>query len=234
MKTTINQNDKKSHSFGRNKTKPTDPYYNYYNMDYLYKVMVIEICKCLYKSASNLITLRDTCGTISFAYFKNPFKYPYWWKSNKQERQNWMSTIRFGFLEKMSYSRNGFEYMNELCWDLYDKNLGLDICISNAYLIALYSMWMYQYHNDLPDTMDRIKQCHDLVANWVSECIDEIICTVEYQTFECGPNYNPDNLPDLTRQNKVMEFIRWKIINPLLDIESCIPCIDTKNKIIPF
>ena len=32
--------------------------------------------------------------------------------------------------------------------------------------------------------------------------------------------------------NKVMEYIRWKVIRPLLDLESCSPSSD--NKIIPF
>ena len=224
-----NLTNKTTRLFGRFKlNKDEDPYYRYYNMEYLYRVMVTEICKCLYKATGNLIELRKSCSNITFPYFRNPYYDRYSRIKNNYRNQ----IIRFNFLDRLSYSKNGLDEIKNICWVLYEDHPTLESCITNAYFISLYSMWIYIYHNDLPDTLERIEMCHELVMNWVSECMDNIIFTVEFQMFESMEVSNPDNLPDLTRQNKVMEYIRWKVIRPLLDLESCSPSSD--NKIIPF
>ena len=224
-----NQTNKGTRLFGKWKIETDDPAYRFYNMDYLYTVGVTEICKCLYKSVANLISLRESCGNITFSYFRNPYCSKYSQTKYKYRNQ----IIRFGFLDRLSYSKNGISDLENMCWELYEKQNTIDSCIANAYLISLYSMWLYTYHNDLPDTVERIEKCHEMVSNWVSECMDEIVFTIEFQMIESLNVYNPDNLPDLTRQNKVLEYVRWRIINPLLDVESCTPSNNNQEPI-PF
>lgn len=142
--------------------------------------------------------------------FKNPYFKNHIDIENKAAYNNLM--IRISSLNRLMHDIHRDEYMNRVCWELYDEFPSVEACAANAYYITLCEEWRLNFKIRSVD-FDPIRQ---LIIAWIFEAIDNVIwmVDVEYEMDTVGTLDR--SVPDFTYKHKIRDMIERKIIFPLM------------------
>lgn len=201
---------------------------NLYNVQFLYNVVPVEISKKIFSTVVMLIKMYTSSGVFSVSYFRSPYLDGCWTLRDQTSYKNMI--IRVSSLNRLMYDRHGEDLINQACWKLYEDHSTSEACGANAFYVAFCGMWSV-YFGGLRFEDPEFQRLQKIVLKWVEESVD---MAIEQIDFDYAINfdkqiYNPNNLPDLTRQNKVLDHLMHRVVHPLMWADP-----EYRNRPIPF